>query len=118
MLRLEKRLSKLSSSSLELPSSLDVVYLGVVLACTLFFLVVLCHESLVADVGEEKTLVDSDVCGILVGGGVGGAHVRVPFTTHVGIAALILVVLFFSLLLPLLSSHLSLSLDTGYFAIK
>jgi hypothetical protein len=30
MLRLAKRVSKLSSSSLELPSSLDVVYLGVI----------------------------------------------------------------------------------------
>jgi hypothetical protein len=53
----------------------------------------------VADVGEEKSLVDGDVCGILVGGGVGGAHVGVPFPTHVGVAALLLVVplLFFSL---------------------
>jgi hypothetical protein len=46
----------------------------------------------VADVGEEKSSVDGDVCGILVGG-VGGAHVGVPFLTHVGIAALLLVVL-------------------------
>jgi hypothetical protein len=29
---------------------------------------VLCHEALVADVGEEKSLVDGDVGGILVGG--------------------------------------------------
>jgi hypothetical protein len=55
----------------------------------------------VADVGEERTFVDSDVGGILVGGGVGGAHVGVPFLTHVGIAALFLVI---SLLLLLLSS--------------
>jgi hypothetical protein len=54
----------------------------------------------VADVGEEKTLVDGDVGGILVGGGVGGALVRVSFPTHVGIAALLLVV---PLLLLLLS---------------
>ena len=51
-----------------------------------------------ADVGEEESLVDGDVGGILVGGGVGGAHVGVPFQTLVGIAALLLVVL---LLLPL-----------------
>jgi hypothetical protein len=51
-----------------------------------------------ADVGEEETLVDSDVGDILVGGGVGGALVGVPFPTYVGIAALLLVVL----LLPLL----------------
>jgi hypothetical protein len=54
----------------------------------------------VADVGEEKTLVDDDVGGILVGGGVGGALIGVPFSTNVGIATLLLVV---SLLLLLLS---------------
>jgi hypothetical protein len=54
----------------------------------------------VADVGEEESLVDSDVGGVLVGGGVGGALVGVPFPTYVGIAALLLVV---SLLLLLLS---------------
>jgi hypothetical protein len=54
----------------------------------------------VADVGEEKTLVDGDVGGVLVGGGVGGAHVGVPFPTHVGIAALLLVVCLLLLLLP------------------
>jgi hypothetical protein len=53
----------------------------------------------VADIGEEKSLVDGDVGGVLVRGGVGGALVGVPFPTHVGIAALLLVVLF--LLLPL-----------------
>jgi hypothetical protein len=45
----------------------------------------------VADVGEEETLVDGDVCGILVGGGVGGALIGVPLPTHVGIAALLVV---------------------------
>jgi hypothetical protein len=59
----------------------------------LLFLVVLCHEALVVDIGEEKSLVAGDVGGVLVGGGVGGAHVRVPFLTYVGIAALLLVVL-------------------------
>jgi hypothetical protein len=44
----------------------------------LFLLVVLCHEALVADVGEEESLVDGDVGGVLVGGGVGGALVGVP----------------------------------------
>jgi hypothetical protein len=56
----------------------------------LLLFVVLCHEALVADVWEEKSLVDGDVGGILVG---------VPFPTHVSIAALLLVV---SLLLLLL----------------
>jgi hypothetical protein len=53
----------------------------------------------VADVGEEKVFIDDDVGGILIGGGVGGAHVGVPFPTHVGIAAFLLVIpLLFSLL--------------------
>jgi hypothetical protein len=51
----------------------------------------------VADVGEEKTLVDGDVCGVLVGG-VGGALVGVPLPANMGIAALLLVILL--LLLP------------------
>jgi hypothetical protein len=32
----------------------------------------------VADIGEEKALGDGDVCGVLVGGGVGGALIGVP----------------------------------------
>jgi hypothetical protein len=53
----------------------------------------------VADVGEEETLVDGDVCGVLVEGGVGGALIGVPLPTNMGIAALLLVVPL--LLLPL-----------------
>ena len=68
----------------------------------LLFLVVLCHEAFVADVGEEEALVNDDVGGILVGGGVGGALVGVPFPSYVGIAALLLVVPLLLLLLPLL----------------
>jgi hypothetical protein len=56
----------------------------------------------VADVGEEKTLGDGDVCGVLVGGGVGGALVGVPFPANMGIAALLLVVPLFLLSSPLL----------------
>jgi hypothetical protein len=41
----------------------------------------------VADVGEEESLGDGDVGGVLVGGGVGGALVGVPFAAHMGIAA-------------------------------
>jgi hypothetical protein len=52
----------------------------------------------VADVGEEKAFGDGDVGGILVGGGVGGALIGVSFPTHVGIVALLFVVLL--LLLP------------------
>jgi hypothetical protein len=54
----------------------------------------------VADVGEEEALVDGDVGGVLVGGGVGGALIGVPFPTHVGIAALLLVLSLLLLLLP------------------
>jgi hypothetical protein len=57
----------------------------------------------VADVGEEETLVDDDVGGVLVGGGVGGALIGVPLPADMGIAALLLVIL----LLPFLSSPLS-----------
>jgi hypothetical protein len=55
----------------------------------------------VADVGEEESLGDGDVGGVLVGGGVGGALVGVPLPTNMGIAALLLVV-------PLLFSPLAL----------
>jgi hypothetical protein len=102
MLRLAKRVSKSSSFSLEPPSSLDVVYLGVALECTFFFLAVLSHETFVTDVGEEEALVDGDVGGILVGGGVGGALIGVSFPTYVGIAALLLVVPLLFFLLHLL----------------
>jgi hypothetical protein len=54
----------------------------------------------VADVGEEKSLVDSDVGGVLVGGGVGGAIVGVPLPANMGIAALLLVISLLFLLLP------------------
>jgi hypothetical protein len=54
----------------------------------------------VADVGEEEALVDNNVGGILVGG-VGGALVGVPFSTHVGIAALLVISLLRLLLPPL-----------------
>jgi hypothetical protein len=56
----------------------------------------------VTDVGEEEAFVDGNVGRVLVGGGVGGALVGVPFPTHVGIAALPLVVPLLLLLLPFL----------------
>jgi hypothetical protein len=52
------------------------------------------------DVGEEETLIDGDVCGVLVGGEVGGALIGVPLPAYTDIAALLLVV---SLLFPPLS---------------
>jgi hypothetical protein len=55
----------------------------------------------VADIGEEKAFVDGDVGGVLVGGGVGGALVRVPLAAYMGVATLLLVVF-----LLLLSSSL------------
>jgi hypothetical protein len=72
----------------------------------------------VADVGEEKTLVDGDVCGVLVGGGVSGALIGVPLPANMGIAALLLVVSLLFSSLSLLVVALSLSLDDGYLAIK
>jgi hypothetical protein len=56
----------------------------------------------VADVGEEETFGDGDVGGVLVGGGVGGALIRVPFASHMGIATLLLVVFLLLLSSPLL----------------
>jgi hypothetical protein len=56
----------------------------------------------VADVGEEETFGDGDVGGVLVGGGVSGALIGVPFPAHMGIAALLLVVFFIFLPLSLL----------------
>jgi hypothetical protein len=56
----------------------------------------------VADVWEEEAFGDGDVGGVLVGGGVGGALIRVPFPAHMGIAALLLVVSFLFLPLSLL----------------
>jgi hypothetical protein len=53
----------------------------------------------VADVGEEEAFGDSDVGSVLVGG-VGGAFIEIPFPTHVGIAALVLVISLLLLLLP------------------
>jgi hypothetical protein len=54
----------------------------------------------VVDVGEEEALVDGDVGGVLVRGGIGGALVGVPFPTNMGITALLLVILLLFLRLP------------------
>jgi hypothetical protein len=62
-----KREYKSSFFSLELSSSSKVVYLGCLLSIPSLF-ALLGHETLVADVREEKTLVDDDVGGILVRG--------------------------------------------------
>jgi hypothetical protein len=56
----------------------------------------------VADVGEEKALGDGDVGGVLVVGGVARAFVGVPLPTHMGIAALLLIVSLLLLSSPLL----------------
>jgi hypothetical protein len=55
----------------------------------------------VADVGKEETLVDGDVGGVLIGGGVGGALIRVPLPTNMGITALLLIIPLLLLLPPL-----------------
>jgi hypothetical protein len=58
----------------------------------------------VADIGEEKTLVDSDVGDVLIGGGVNGALIGVSFPSHVCLVAFLLVVVLplLHLLLPFL----------------
>jgi hypothetical protein len=56
----------------------------------------------VADVGEEEALVYGDVGGVLVGGGVGGALVRVSLMAYMGITALLLIILLLLLPSPLL----------------
>jgi hypothetical protein len=56
----------------------------------------------VADVGEEKSLGDDDVGGVLVRGGVARAFVGVPLATNMGIAALLLVVPLLLLSSPLI----------------
>jgi hypothetical protein len=66
----------------------------------LLLFAVLFHEALVTNVGEEESLVDGDVGGILVGGGVGGALIEVSFPTHVRITAVLLVVSLLLLLFP------------------
>ena len=71
-----------------------------------------------ADVGEEKSLVDGDVGGILVVGGVSGALIGVPLLANMGIAALLLVVPLLFSPLSLLVVALSLSLDNGHLAMK
>jgi hypothetical protein len=62
----------------------------------------LSHETLGADIEEEKTLVDGDVDGVLVGGGVDGALVGVPLPSHVHLAAHLVVILLLHILLPFL----------------
>jgi hypothetical protein len=118
MLRLAKRDIKLSSLSLELPSSLDVVYLGVTLECTFFFLPSLAirhlwpmlgkrrpllTEMLVASSSEESVELSSE------------SHSRHMWASP----PFFLQYLFFSFFFfPFLSSSLSLSLEIGHFAIK
>jgi hypothetical protein len=55
----------------------------------------------VADVGEEKTLVDGDIGGVLLGGGVDGALVGVPLPSYVRLTTFLLVIVLILLhLLP------------------
>jgi hypothetical protein len=56
----------------------------------------------VADVGEEESLVDGNVGGVLVGRGVSGALVGVPLPANMGIAALLVISLLLLLLPPLI----------------
>jgi hypothetical protein len=56
----------------------------------------------VADVGEVEAFGDDNVGGVLVGGGVDGALIGVPFSAYMGIAALLLLVSLLFLPLSLL----------------
>jgi hypothetical protein len=72
----------------------------------------------VVDVGEEKSLGDGDVGGVLVGGGVATAFVGIPLPTNMGIAALLLVVPLLLLSSPLLVITPVTVLEIGHLAIK
>jgi hypothetical protein len=74
---------------------------GVISRMYILLFAILSHEAFVAVIGEEKAFVDGDVVGVLVGGGVSGALVGVPFSPHVRLATLLLVVSFvLHILLP------------------
>jgi hypothetical protein len=72
----------------------------------------------VADVGEEKSLVDGDVGSVLIGGGIGGALVGVSLPANMGIAALLLVVSLLLLSSPLLVVAPVTITRIGHFDIK
>jgi hypothetical protein len=69
----------------------------------------------VADVGEEEAFCDDDVGGVLVGGGVGGAFIGIPFPTHVGIAALVLVISLLLLLPSLVVALVTVTRNRTFF---
>jgi hypothetical protein len=56
----------------------------------------------VANIGEEKALIDGDVGGVLIEGGVGGALIGVPFSPYIRLATLLFVVSLLLHLLPFL----------------
>jgi hypothetical protein len=73
----------------------------------------------VADVGEEETLVDGDVCGVLVVGGVSGALIGVLLPAYMGITAFLLVVsLLFLPLSFLVVIPVTITRYNGHLAIK
>jgi hypothetical protein len=68
----------------------------------LLLFAVLRHEAFLADIGEEKALIDGDVGGVLIEGGVGGALVGVPFPPYIRLATVLFVVSLLLHLLPFL----------------
>jgi hypothetical protein len=56
----------------------------------------------VANVWEEKSLVDDDVNGVLIGGGVGGVLIRVSFPPHMRLTTLLVKYFLLHLLFPFL----------------
>src|SRR5688500_12007294 len=118
MLRLAKRMRKLSSSSLALSSSLEVSYLVEDFDFTFFFLPSFAMRHLWPTLGKRRPLVTA----MLAASSSEEESVELSSESHSrhtwASPPLFLWYLFFSLLLPFLSLSLSLSLDSGHFAMK
>src|SRR5688572_9612183 len=118
MLRLAKRVRKSSSSSLQLSSSLEVAYLVEDLDFTFFLLPSFAMRHLWPTLGKRRPLVTA----MLAASSSKEESEELSSESHSrhtwASPPLFLWYLFFSLLLPFLSSPLSLSLDNGYLAMK
>jgi hypothetical protein len=118
MVRLTKRETKSSSFSLELPSSLDAVYLGVALECT-FFLLSLAMRHLWLTLGNRSPLLMT----MMAASSSEEESVELSLESHsrpmCALPPFFLQYFFFSIFFfPFLSLSLSLSLVYGHFAMK
>src|SRR5688572_1536627 len=114
MLRLAKRVRKLSSSSLTLSSSLEVSYLVEDFDFTFFLLPSFAMRHLWPTLGKRRPLVTAMLAASSSEELSLESHSRHTWASP----PLFLWYLFFSLLLPFLSSPLSLSLDSGHLAMN